>query len=170
MYQSDNNTILFFNTSTPFPLSIMIQDRRYINVYLGLGSNMGNRAQNLADAIQLIQKEVGKVARRSHIYETEPWGNKEQEMFLNQVVMVNTILDPRTLLQATTKVERLMGRERREKWGPRTIDVDILLYGKRVIRDKGWKSPIPNCTNALLYWLPLWKSPENTNTLFLRNK
>jgi len=117
--------------------------RRYINVFLSLGSNMGNRAANLAAAFELIQKEIGKVAKKSHLYETEPWGNKDQDTFYNQVLMVNTTLDPRDLLVAITKVERAMGRERREKWGPRVIDIDILFYGKRVIRDKGLEIPHP---------------------------
>lgn len=118
--------------------------RRYINVFLSLGSNVGNRAANLASAFQHIQKEIGKVAKKSHLYETEPWGNKDQDAFYNQVIMVNTTLEPRDILAAITKIERAMGRERSEKWGPRIIDIDILFYGKRVIRDKGLEIPHPD--------------------------
>jgi 2-amino-4-hydroxy-6-hydroxymethyldihydropteridine diphosphokinase len=129
--------------------------RRYINVFLGLGSNMGNRASHLAAAMQMIQKEIGKVAKKSHVYETEPWGNKDQEAFLNQVIMVNTTLEPRDLLAATTFIERSMGRERKEKWGPRTIDIDILFYGKRVIRDRGLEIPHPELHKRAFVLAPL---------------
>lgn len=132
--------------------------KKYINVYLGLGSNQGNRAENLNTAIALITRTIGKVAKKSHVYETEPWGNKDQEPFLNQVIMVNTTLDPRDLLEATNKVEREMGRQRKkekEKWGPRIIDVDILFYGKRVIRDKGLEIPHPELHNRAFTLVPL---------------
>jgi 2-amino-4-hydroxy-6-hydroxymethyldihydropteridine diphosphokinase len=120
-----------------------LHTKKYINVYLGLGSNVGNRRQNILSGIGLITKHIGKVARKSHLYETEPWGKPDQDSFINQVVMVNTTLDPRQLLEAITKIERELGRERKEKWGPRTLDIDILLYGKRIIRDKGLEIPHP---------------------------
>ncbi|MCB0574091.1 MAG: 2-amino-4-hydroxy-6-hydroxymethyldihydropteridine diphosphokinase [Saprospiraceae bacterium] len=130
-------------------------DKKYINVYLGLGSNVGNRAVNLEKAIQLISKNIGKVARKSHVYETEPWGNREQDLFLNQVIMINTILDPRELLDKISRIERELGRERVEKWGPRVLDIDILLYGKRVIRDKGLEIPHPEMHKRAFVLVPL---------------
>lgn len=120
-----------------------VTSKKYINVYLGLGSNLGDRMANLRTAYSTIQKTVGKVAKHSHVYETEPWGNKDQEPFLNQVIMINTYLAPRELLDALSKIEREMGRKRTEKWGPRLIDIDILFYGKRIIRDKGLEIPHP---------------------------
>jgi 2-amino-4-hydroxy-6-hydroxymethyldihydropteridine diphosphokinase len=130
-------------------------NRRYINVYLALGSNEGNRKANIYNAIDLINKEIGQVVKKSHLYETEPWGKTEQDLFLNMVVMANTTLEPRDLLSAITKIERALGREKKEKWGPRTIDVDILLYGKRVIRDKGLEIPHPDLHKRGFVLVPL---------------
>jgi 2-amino-4-hydroxy-6-hydroxymethyldihydropteridine diphosphokinase len=132
--------------------------KRYINVFLGLGSNMGDRHGHIRAAADLIHKNIGKIAKKSHVYETQPWGNTEQESFLNQVVMANTTLDPRELLDKISRIERELGRERRkdqDKWGPRTIDVDILFYGKRVIRDKGLEIPHPELHKRAFVLVPL---------------
>jgi len=133
--------------------------KKYINVFLGLGSNMGNRAANLRAAADLISKNIGKIAKKSHVYETQPWGNTAQDKFLNQVVMANTTLDPRELLEKITRIERELGRERRDKdkdkWGPRVIDVDILFYGKRIIRDKGLEIPHPELHKRAFVLVPL---------------
>lgn len=135
--------------------------KKYINVYLGLGSNMGDRAANLKSAAALISKLIGKIAKQSHVYETAPWGNTEQEAFLNQVIMINTTLDPRDLLDATNKVEREMGRVKKEKWGPRIIDIDILFYGKRIVRDKGLEIPHPELHKRAFVLVPLMEiAPE----------
>ncbi len=142
--------------------------KKYINVFLGVGSNMGDRAANLHAAINLIVKNIGKIAKKSHVYETAAWGNTEQEKFLNQVVMANTMLDPRDLLEKISKIERELGRERRrekEKWGPRIIDIDILFYGKRVVRDKGLEIPHPELHKRAFVLVPLleiapdWEHP-----------
>jgi 2-amino-4-hydroxy-6-hydroxymethyldihydropteridine diphosphokinase len=136
-------------------------DKKYINVYLGLGSNMGNRASNLKMAADLISKLIGKTAKASHVYETQPWGNPDQEYFYNQVLMVNTTLDPRDLLAAITKIEREMGRERKVKWGPRVIDIDVLFYGKRIIRDKGLEIPHPEMHKRNFVLVPMMEiAPE----------
>lgn len=129
--------------------------RRYINVYLSIGSNIGNRKDNLRAAVALIHKEVGKIARESRLYETEPWGNTTQDPFINQVVMANTTLEPRDLLTAISRIERELGRDRGEKWGPRVIDIDILFYGKRVIRDKGLEIPHPELHKRNFVLVPL---------------
>lgn len=119
---------------------------------------MGDRAAQLHSATQLISKNIGKVARKSHIYETQPWGNTEQEAFLNQIIMVNTMLSPRELLEKIGKIERELGRERRrdqDKWGPRSIDIDILFYGKRVVRDKGLEIPHPELHKRAFVLAPM---------------
>lgn len=135
--------------------------KKYINVYLGLGSNIGNRASNLHDAIGLLEKNVGKIARKSHVYETQPWGQPDQDPFMNQVVMLNTSLDPRDLLDKISRIERELGRERKEKWGPRVIDIDILFYGKRVVRDKGLEIPHPDLHKRAFVLVPLMEiAPE----------
>jgi len=132
--------------------------KKYINVFLGLGSNVGDRAANVRTAYDLIHRMIGKVAKHSHLYDTEPWGNTEQESFFNQVIMINTTMDPRELLEAITKIEREMGRTRKEKqakWGPRIIDIDILFYGKRIIRDKGLDIPHPELHKRAFVLVPL---------------
>lgn len=138
--------------------------KRYINVYLGLGSNMGDRHAQIRAAAELIHKNIGKIAKKSHVYETQPWGNPDQEKFLNQVVMANTTLDPRELLDKIGRIERELGRERRkdqDKWGPRPIDIDILFYGKRVIRDKGLEIPHPELHKRAFVLVPLLEmAPE----------
>jgi 2-amino-4-hydroxy-6-hydroxymethyldihydropteridine diphosphokinase len=135
--------------------------KRYINVYLALGSNMGDRKNNLLQAAMSIDKNIGKIARKSRIYETEPWGKTDQDSYLNQVLMVNTTLDPRDLLEVITHIEGEMGRVRTEKWAPRTIDIDILFYGKRVIRDKGLDIPHPELHKRAFVLVPLMEiTPE----------
>lgn len=139
----------------PYPV------KKYINVYLCLGSNMGDRAANLRTASALISKQLGKAAKQSHLYETEPWGNTAQEAFLNQVIMINTVLDPRGLLEGITKIEKEMGRTKTEKWGPRIIDIDVLFYGKRIIRDKGLEIPHPELHKRAFVLVPLMEiAPE----------
>jgi len=135
--------------------------RKYINVYLSLGSNMGNRKANLHQAIVLLEKEVGQMVKSSHLYETAPWGNADQDPFLNQAIMMNTTLEPRDLLTAIGRVERAMGRERKEKWGPRIIDVDILFYGKRVVRDKGLEIPHPDLHKRGFVLIPMMEIAPN---------
>lgn len=135
--------------------------KRYINVYLALGSNMGDRAKHLADACKRIEGEIGKIARKSKVYETQPIGQEGQEWYYNQVIMINTTQDPRGLLELISRIERDMGRIRKEKWGPRTIDIDILLYGKRVVRDKGLEIPHPEMHKRAFVLAPLMEiAPE----------
>jgi 2-amino-4-hydroxy-6-hydroxymethyldihydropteridine diphosphokinase len=129
--------------------------KKYINVYLSIGSNVGDRAANLRIAHTLIDRYIGKIAKKSHVYETQPWGNPNQDAFLNQCVMANTTLQPRDLLEAITQIERELQRERVEKWGPRTLDVDILLYGKRIVRDKGLEIPHPEMHKRAFVLVPL---------------
>jgi 2-amino-4-hydroxy-6-hydroxymethyldihydropteridine diphosphokinase len=129
--------------------------KKYINVYLSLGSNVGNRREQIVTATALISKRIGKVAKYSHFYETQPWGNTDQEPYVNQVIMINTYLDPRAMLEEIAKIEREMGRERKEKWGPRTLDIDILFYGKRVIRDKGLEIPHPQLHKRAFVLVPM---------------
>ena len=135
--------------------------KKYINVYLSLGSNMGNRREHIEAGTKLIVKTIGKIARKSHLYETQAWGKTDQEPFINQVIMINTSLEPRDLLEAITRIDREMGRERKEKWGPRILDIDILFYGKRVIRDKGLEIPHPELHKRAFVLVPMMEiDPE----------
>jgi 2-amino-4-hydroxy-6-hydroxymethyldihydropteridine diphosphokinase len=107
--------------------------------YVGLGSNLGDRERLIARAAELI----GAV-RVSTVIETEPWGYGDQPMFLNAVAELETQLTPRQLLDHLLDVERRLGRERiGPQWGPRTIDLDLLLYGDQTIDEPGLVVPHP---------------------------
>src|SRR5919199_4172672 len=102
--------------------------------FLGLGANLGDRLANLKQAVGLLNERPGiEVLRSSRVYETEPQGGPPQPKFLNAVIEVDTRLQPRKLLEACRSVEDALGRVRHERWGPRPIDIDILIYGKREI-------------------------------------
>src|SRR5437868_15032563 len=102
-------------------------------VFLLTGGNIGDRKQNLHESSGLLEKHCGKIINRSSIYETAAWGKTDQPNFLNQVVEIETNLGPQQLMQEILKTEQLMGRERKEKYGPRTIDIDILFFNNDII-------------------------------------
>jgi 2-amino-4-hydroxy-6-hydroxymethyldihydropteridine diphosphokinase len=123
-------------------------------VYLGLGSNLGNRLKNLLRAIELLKPEVlpGKV---SSIYETAPWGYKEQPEFLNCVVKAKTNLEPLALLEKLKSIESDLGREPSFRYGPRVIDLDILLYDDQVFSSPLLTIPHPRILERAFVLLPL---------------
>ncbi len=114
-----------------------------IEVYLLLGSNLGDRFLHLEKARQFIEKEIGKIIRKSSIYETQAWGEENQPDFLNQVMLVKTTLCPENLLNTIQVIEKKIGRYRHDKWGARIIDIDILFYGQEVIKNKNLQVPHP---------------------------
>ena len=95
--------------------------------YLSLGTNLGNRAQNIEAAIKSI-KHLGKILQQSSLYVTDAWGKSDQPAFYNLALCLETKLDVKTLLHELLSVETAMGRVRHDKWGPRLIDIDILLF------------------------------------------
>jgi 2-amino-4-hydroxy-6-hydroxymethyldihydropteridine diphosphokinase len=111
-------------------------------VYLSLGSNVGDRPANLRMAIDRLA-EAGPVRAVSAVYETEPVDVRDQPWFLNCVVAVETGMPPRELLNLALAIERAMGRHRTREKGPRALDIDILLFGDRVITEPGLKIPHP---------------------------
>jgi 2-amino-4-hydroxy-6-hydroxymethyldihydropteridine diphosphokinase len=112
--------------------------------FVGIGSNLGDRETNLRQAIELLSAEDGiDVVALSEIRETEPVGPIEQEPFLNGAVKLETSLTPRELLERLLSVESRLGRVRDERWGPRTIDLDLLLYGDLSIEEPGLTVPHP---------------------------
>ena len=106
------------------------------NIFLGLGSNQGDRELNLKNSIKLLNSKAGKVLNISRIYESEPWGVKNQNYFLNQVIEIETHIDPIDLLNICKNIEYDMGRNPEIRWGKRVIDIDILYYQSRVINQK----------------------------------
>lgn len=115
-------------------------------VYLGLGSNLGDKRKNIADAIEKIGESVGEVVRQSTLYDTSPWGFESSNMFVNAVVCVDTSLSPHGVLEATKKIERGMGRTNKSVnriYHDRTIDIDILLYDDLHLEDDDLIIPHP---------------------------
>lgn len=111
--------------------------------YLLTGSNLGNRHEQLAEAMFGISKRCGKIIDFSSIYETAAWGKTDQRDFLNQAIMIYTLLDPFALLKELLSIEKLMGRERDQKYGPRVIDIDILFFNHLVVKEPGLSIPHP---------------------------
>lgn len=125
------------------------------SVYLLLGSNIGDRKKNLSDALWAIETKAGVIRGRSSVYETAAWGNVNQGAFYNQAVRITTFLDPHTLLTQLQLIEKSMGRERKEKWGQRIIDIDILLYGDQIIDTADLKIPHPELQNRRFALIPM---------------
>jgi 2-amino-4-hydroxy-6-hydroxymethyldihydropteridine diphosphokinase len=114
------------------------------SAFVGIGSNLGDREGNLRQAVELLSAEDGiDVVAVSEIRETDPVGPVEQGPFLNGAVRIETDLAPRELLERLLAVEERLGRVRRERWGPRTIDLDLLLYGDDVVDEPGLTVPHP---------------------------
>jgi len=111
--------------------------------YLGLGSNLGQRARNLSAARRRLRQKGAHILRQSRVIETEPWGVTDQPRFLNQVLEVDWEGSPRQLLSVAKAVEREGGRKRTRRWGPRLIDVDILLFGNERVATSDLKIPHP---------------------------
>ena len=112
-------------------------------VYLGLGSNLGTRSRNLSAARRRLRQKGARILRQSRVIETEPWGVVDQPRFLNQVVEADWGGTPTQLLRAAKQVEREGGRQRARRWGPRVIDVDILLFGDQKVRSPNLVIPHP---------------------------
>jgi len=124
-------------------------------VYLLTGGNVGNRQQYLENAALLIETACGKITRRSAIYETAAWGKTDQAAFLNQALELSTLLDPGELMKALLLIEQKTGRERSEKYGPRTIDIDILLFNSAIVRSVLVTIPHPQMANRRFVLVPL---------------
>ncbi len=124
-------------------------------VYLGLGSNVGDREANLRGARERLEAAGVRVLRASPLYETEPVEYTEQRWFLNQVVEVETGLFPLQLLARTARIEREMGRQRTVPKGPRTIDIDILLFGRTVMQRAELEIPHPRMAERRFVLAPL---------------
>ncbi len=130
--------------------------------YLGLGSNVGDRDEYIEQAIFLLSKTQGiKVTKKSANYETEPEGNTDQPKFLNLAVQIQTTLDPYKLLSVLHDTENALGRERDVEWGPRTIDLDLLLYDDLIISDDKLQIPHPLLHERLFVLKPLSEIAPN---------
>jgi 2-amino-4-hydroxy-6-hydroxymethyldihydropteridine diphosphokinase len=123
--------------------------------YLLIGGNMGNRLENLKKARNLIHEECGLISDMSSIYETEAWGNNEQPAFLNQALEIKTDFSVTELMNALLIVEKKLGRIRKEKYGPRIIDLDIIFFNSDIYSDSVVTVPHPELQNRRFVLIPL---------------
>lgn len=130
--------------------------RNSTRAFLGLGGNIGEPVRAMAAALCALDiGDATEVVRVSSLYRTPPWGKMDQPDFLNAVAEIRTRLSPRALLKACLATERVLKRERRERWGPRLIDLDILLYGEERIAEDGLEVPHPRMLERAFVLVPL---------------
>lgn len=124
--------------------------------YVGLGSNIGDKAENILRALDILsQSDDIKVTKVSSFYETEPIGYEDQDWFINAVAQVETIFSPEELLSAFKKVEQIMGRKNTIRWGPREIDLDLLMYDQLCFESPGLVIPHPRLHERAFVLVPL---------------
>lgn len=124
--------------------------------YICLGSNLGNKRATIARALQMLAETPGvTIAARSADYRTPPWGKLDQDWFVNACARIDTTLAPEALLGLCLAVERQLGRERRERWGPRVIDIDLLTYDDRMMTTESLTLPHPHLTTRAFVLVPL---------------
>lgn len=126
-----------------------------VRTYLLLGSNQGDRQTFLNAARVRLEILAGPLVAQSAVYSTAPWGKTDQPEFLNRVVVLDTRLDPSLLLTTILAIEKSLGRTRSEKWEPRTMDIDILLYGDQVVHEPGLDIPHPAMAERRFVLTPL---------------
>jgi 2-amino-4-hydroxy-6-hydroxymethyldihydropteridine diphosphokinase len=125
------------------------------NVFLLLGSNLGDRKESLQQAIMHISYDISPDIRVSSVYETQSWGKTDEPDYLNMVVEVKTAWPAQTILDKILSIEQVMGRKREEKWGSRTIDIDILYFNSDIIDIPGLHVPHPQLQNRGFTLAPL---------------
>lgn len=138
-------------------------------VYIGIGSNIGAREDNCLRAIGLLEENGLRITRRSSVYETEPWGVKDQQGFINMVVEAETDISPRELLVLLKRVENEMGRQPGIKWGPRLIDLDILLFDDLIMEESDLTIPHPMMHRRNFVLAPLAEiAPEKVHPVLAK--
>ena len=140
-----------------------------MNIYFGLGTNLGNRLENLSNAVEKL-KLIGEITNSSNIYETEAWGGVPQPDYLNMCVKVKTekFIEPLEILRTVKNFEVELGREKNIRWGARKIDIDILLIDEMIYKSEELNIPHINIPDRLFVLVPLreilpdeWRHPEN---------
>ena len=133
-------------------------------VYLSLGSNMGDRLSNIQQAVNLLSLDAGiEIIKTSSFYETEPWGVKNQNWFVNAVIKISTVLKPIELLRVINHTEERLGRcrERETRWGERALDIDILFYDDIIFESEILTIPHINLHNRAFVLVPMLEIAEN---------
>ena len=130
--------------------------------FIGIGSNLGNRVEHCDNAINLLKTSGISVLKRSAMIETKPWGVTDQPEFMNMVIEIETDLAPDALLALLKKIERAVGRTDTVRWGPRVIDLDILLYGDSVLKTSQLEIPHPRISEREFVLRPLAEIAPDT--------
>jgi len=125
-----------------------------VDVFIGLGSNLGDRESNLRRALELLEQRM-KLLKVSSLYESEPMYKKDQPWFVNCVAKFETYLTPKELLEYLHEVEKKLGREKNVRYGPRSIDLDILFYGDEIVEKNDLKIPHPKVQERRFVLVPL---------------
>lgn len=142
---------------------------QYYEVYLLFGSNMGERTANIANAVTRLEHSGVKAIKLSSLYETEPWGNRNQPEFINQAGKFHTTASPHELMKIILEIEQDLGRKRTLKWEPRIIDIDILLFAERIIYENDLKIPHPELEKRRFALTPLAEiAPELVHPVLKR--
>lgn len=131
------------------------------NCFLLLGTNLGDKFVNLSSARAQLLQQVGIFVKVSAIYQTAAWGKTDQGDFLNQVIQIETELDPHELLKVCLTIEKRLGRQRYEKWGERIIDIDVLLFDKLIFKNKDLEIPHPQMRKRRFTMIPLCEIAPN---------
>lgn len=126
-----------------------------MTAFLSLGGNLGNTREIFEQTYPLIEKKIGRILQKSSLYQTAAWGMTEQADFLNQVVEVETTLDPEAILLQLLAIEQVFGRVREVKWGPRNIDLDLLLLGEAQLNTAQLTLPHPRIQDRKFILIPL---------------
>ncbi len=141
-----------------------------IGVFLGIGTNLGDRERNLQEARQVLSQRL-EILKESSIYQTAPWGYLDQPAFLNQAIEAQTALSSLNLLDVLKQTENELGRQENFRYGPRLIDLDILFYGNRIIQTPRLQVPHPRLTQRAFVLVPLaeiapdFVHPQNKQTI-----
>ena len=141
-----------------------------IHVFLGIGTNLGDRERNLQEALAVLSQKM-VILKQSSVYQTAPWGYMDQPAFLNQVIEAQTDLSSLNLLGFLKDTEKQLGRQANFRYGPRLIDLDILFYGNRIIQTPRLQVPHPRLTQRAFVLVPLaeiapeFVHPQNKQTI-----
>ncbi|MFK8104439.1 MAG: 2-amino-4-hydroxy-6-hydroxymethyldihydropteridine diphosphokinase [Saprospiraceae bacterium] len=143
----------------------------FTQCYLHLGSNIGDRLHHLRAAKAQIAERIGPISQYSKYYETEAWGLTDQADFINQAIGVQTELSPEALLDTVLSIEENLGRERKEKWSARLIDIDIIFYGDQIVQSERLAIPHPHLHQRNFVLIPMleiagdWMHPQLLQTI-----
>lgn len=131
------------------------------NMYLSLGGNLGNTLEIFKNVYPILEKKIGPILHFSSIYQTKAWGNTQQADFLNQVLELNTELNPQELIAQLLNIESELGRVRKQQWEARIIDLDILFYGNQIIQESNLQIPHPFLPQRKFVLIPLAEIAPN---------